>query len=237
MAGPRRPLPLWNRVVGDAIDLTALGIAMRGNDAGHGRLVASIASVLGVTALDVLAAIMTSRKQTAARAPVIESITINRQPQEVYAAWRRYEQLPQFMDYLESVSDLGNGMSHWVAKLPVGGTIEWSAVTTEDVPGSRISWRTVDKARLPHTGTVSFEPTLDGKGTEVRVEMQYDVPGSRVLGGFAAKLASKQQMNGDLKRFKQVLETGEVILSDASIHRGMHPARPSALSAQKGLSV
>ena len=227
LAGPRRSLPLWNRVVGDVIDLATIGLAARAKKCDRGRLFASAAGVAGVMAIDIFAAVKAMRSQQQARVPVIESITINRPVGEVYAAWRDFEQLPQFMDWLESVRDIGGGLSHWVAKLPVGGTVEWTAVLVEDIPNERISWRTIDKAKVPHKGTVWFVPTLDGRGTEIHVEMQYDVPGSRRLGAFAAKLATKGQVEGDLRRFKQVLETGEVVRSDASIHRGPHPARPS----------
>jgi uncharacterized membrane protein len=189
-------------------------------------------SVLGVTVLDVVAAVRASSVKKQGRAPVIEAITINRPRSDVYAAWRDFEQLPRYMDWLESVQARGNGLSHWVAKLPVGGTVEWDAILIEDRPGERISWRTVDGAPAPHSGTVLFKSSPNGIATEVEVEMQYDVPGGRKLAGLFAKLASKPQIEGDLRRFKQVLETGEIVRSDASIHRGPHPARPSM---QKGL--
>lgn len=227
LAGPRRSLPLWNRVVGDAIDLAALGIAAKNDRANRGRILFSTASVLGVTALDIFAAVRNMRAQRSARVPIVQSITVNRPPHEVYAMWRDFERLPQFMDWLESVRDYGGGLSQWTAKLPVGGTISWSAVVVEDRPNERISWRAVDNAKVPTRGSVWFVPTLNGVATEVHVEMQYDVPGGRRLGAFMAKLATKNQVEGDLRRFKQVMETGEVVRSDASIHRGPHPARPS----------
>jgi uncharacterized membrane protein len=235
LAGPRRSLPLWNRVLGDAIDIGALLLAMRNPEASRTRLVASLASVLGVTALDVVAGIKNAKQQSHAREAVIATISINRPPSEVYAAWRDFEQFPRFMHWLESVKDLGNGLSQWTAKLPVGGTISWTAVITEDRPGQRISWRATENAKVPCHGTVSFKPTLNGMGTEIEVEMQYDVPGSRRLGALFAKLATKEQVNADLKRLRQVLETGEVVRSDASIHMGPHPARPSSNNVSKGL--
>ena len=240
LSGPRRSLPLWTRVVGDAIDLSALVLAMRHRKADRARLLGSIASAMGVTALDVVAAVMNSRRASSARKPVIETITVNRPPSEVYAMWRDFERFPRFMNWLESVRDLGNGLTQWTARLPIGGTITWTAVTTEDRPSQRIAWRTVEKAKVPNRGTVVFKPTLNGMGTEIEVQMQYDVPGSKRLGALFAKLASKEQINGDLKRFKQVLETGEVVRSDASIHRGPHAARPpmpSEKSLEKGVQL
>lgn len=226
LAAPRSPLPLWGRVLGDGLDLASLGAGLRDDDNGRARIMGSMASVAGVTILDVIAAIQTSRTRSSTREPVIRTITVNRPPHEVYAMWRDFEQFPRFMEHLEAVHDLGDGVSHWVAKLPTGNTVEWNATLVGDRPAERIAWRTVDGSQVPHRGAVNFKPTLDG-GTEVRVEMQYDVPGSRSLGAFFAKLASGSQIEGDLRRFKQVLETGEVIHSDASIHKGMHPARPT----------
>jgi uncharacterized membrane protein len=242
LAGPRRSLPLWMRVAGDGIDLAALLFAMRSQDANRTRLLASAASVAGVTALDVVTGVLNARKQSSAREAVIETITVYRPPADVYAAWRDFEQFPRFMNWLESVRDLGNGLTEWTAKLPVGGTTTWTAVTTEDRPGQRISWRTIENAKVPSHGTVLFKPTLDGMATEIEVEMQYDVPGSRALGALFAKLATREQVNGDLKRFKQVLETGEVVQSDSSIHVGPHPARPSSSTGsgnghQKGAAL
>jgi len=189
-------------------------------------MLGAMASVAGVTVLDAIAAIDASRTQAAVREPVIKTITVNRPPSEAYAMWRDFEQFPRFMEHLEAVHDLGDGVSRWVAKLPAGGTVEWKVTIVGDRPSERIAWRTLDDSQVRHRGAVNFRPTLDG-GTEVRVEMQYDVPNSRSLGALFAKLASGPQLEGDLRRFKQVLETGEVVYSDASIHRRPHAAQPS----------
>jgi uncharacterized membrane protein len=87
----------------------------------------------------------------------------------------------------------------------------------------------VDDADVPNTGSVHFAAAPGGRGTEIRVELRYDPPGGK-LGTLIAKLFGEepgQQVDGDLRRLKQVLETGDVMRSDASIHRGMHPAQPS----------
>lgn len=227
LSGPRRPLPLWSRVAGDAIDLGTLGAVASDRCNDRVRVLGAMASVAGVAVLDLFASIRASRAQKSARRPVIKTITVHRPPSEVYAFWRDLEQLPRFMEHLESVRDLGGGLSHWVAKTPVGGSVEWDATILEDRPAELISWRSVEGSKVPNRGVVRFSPTLDGMGTEVRVEMQYDVPGGRKLGAAFARLSAGPQIEGDLRRFKQVMETGEVVHSDASIHRGPHPARPS----------
>jgi uncharacterized membrane protein len=221
LARPRSSLPLWSRVVGDAIDLAFLGWALSSKRTNAQRLMGAIVSVAGVTALDVFASRRTQREKV--RRPVTAAMTINKPVSEVYAFWRSLEQLPQFMDYLESVHDLGGGLSHWKAKA-MG--LEWDAVITEDIPGERIAWRSVEGSELPNSGTVRFAPTLDGNGTEIRVEMQFDFPGG-AAGKALAKLIAGPQIKGDLRRLKQVLEVGEVVKSDASIHTAPHPAQPS----------
>lgn len=232
LARPQRPLPLWSRVLGDALDLALLGWAVKAKRTNKERLTAAIVSVLGVTVLDIVAGASVQRAHKKAISPVTRTITINRPPSEVYAVWRDLEQLPRFMEYLESVVERDNMRSHWVAKLPVGGSIEWDAEIIEDRPSELIAWRSVRGSKFPNSGRVTFKPALDGVGCEIRVEMQAFAPGT-ALGAQLAKFFAGPQIEGDLRRLKQIVETGEVVHSDASIHRGMHPAQPS----EKGLEL
>jgi uncharacterized membrane protein len=103
-----------------------------------------------------------------------------------------------------------------------------------DRPDEAIGWRSVEGTRVPNRGVVRFEPAPGDRGTQVRVELKYEPPGG-ALGSAFAKLFGEepsQQIAGDLRRLKQVLETGEVLHSDASVHRGLHPARPSQTNVQ-----
>lgn len=159
---------------------------------------------------------------------VVKTITIGRPPSEVYAFWRNLENLPRFMAHLESVT-VQNGTSTWRAKGPAGTTVEWQAEVVMDRPDEAIGWRSVEGARVPNRGVVRFQPAPGDRGTQLRVELKYEPPGG-ALGATIAKLFGEepaQQIAGDLRRLKQVLETGEVLHSDASIHRGLHPARPA----------
>ncbi|HEX8138938.1 MAG TPA: SRPBCC family protein [Pyrinomonadaceae bacterium] len=141
---------------------------------------------------------------------VEKSITINRSPQELYSFWRRFENLPRFMNHLESVTTTGGGRSHWVAKAPAGTTVEWDAEVYNEKEGELIAWRSLDGADVDNAGSVRFEPT--GAGTTlVRVTLRYDPPGG-ALGAAVARLFGEnpeQQIEEDLGRFKQVMETGE----------------------------
>ena len=204
----------WARVAGDAIDLALLGAATGSPDADPRRIAAATAGVLGVTALDVYAGQRLTATQSA-DAPAIsvtQTITINSSPDELYTFWKNAENLPLFMEHLESVSEVNERVSHWVAKAPAGASVEWDAEIVEDQPGRRIGWRTLPDSQVTHEGRVSFEPATGGRGTIVRVEMLYVPPAGKV-GVWIARMFGEEpalQVADDLRRLKQLLETGEV---------------------------
>jgi uncharacterized membrane protein len=141
---------------------------------------------------------------------VEKSVTINKSPEELYNFWRNFENLPRFMNHLESVKQTGEGRSHWVAKAPAGRTVEWDAEIYNEKENQLIAWRSLEGADVDNAGSVRFEPATDGRGTVVKVTLKYDPPGG-VLGSFVAKLFGEepsQQIEEDLHRFKQVMETG-----------------------------
>ncbi len=222
---PRRPRSLWARIAGDAVDLALLGLAAGTRRTSTPRLIGAVAAVAGVTALDVVAARRTQQAYDAANRPVISSVTINKPREQVYAFYRRLSQLPLFMDYLESVRELDQRRSHWVAKLPLG-TVQWDAEITEDRPGELLAWRSVEGSKLKVSGRVTFTRTPGRDMTEVRVELRLGFLGTRPSTALATMFA-RPQIKGDLRRLKQVLETGEVLYSDASLHRRPYPAQPA----------
>ena len=236
----RRPAAwMWARFAGDLLDLASLGAAMgthrRGRD--RARIAGAIGAVLGVTALDYLTARHLGRHQVRRLRPdiarsveVTKTMTIGLPVEEVYRSWRDFQNLPRFMAHLESVVVEGDRRSRWTAKGPAGKTFSWDAEITEDRPNELISWRSLQGADVPNTGTVRFLAAPGGRGTELRVDLKYDAPAG-FFGASIAKLFGKEpseQIEGDLRRFKQVMETGEVMNSDASIHRGKHPGQPPA---------
>ena len=146
------------------------------------------------------------------------AITINKSPDEVYAQWRDFERLPTFMYHLKSVETIDGTRSHWVARAPAGTSVEWDAEITEDVPGDRIAWRSIEGASVDNSGSVGFRRAPGGRGTEVYVEVRYSPPGG-ALGSMVAKVFGEepnQQLSDDLRRFKQIVETGEIARSDGS---------------------
>ncbi len=231
----RRPAGfLWSRVAGDAMDLSLLGAALNSEDnESRNRTIAATAAVAGVTVLDVICSQqLTLSPETGYRGiRVHKAITINRPVDQVYGFWRDFQNLPRFMRHLESVQIMGDGKrSHWRAKAPAGQSVEWDAEIVEDNPNSRISWRSIEGSNVDNSGSVEFETAPGNRGTIVRVELQYDPPGG-ALGAIVAKMFGEepgQQLDDDLRAFKQIMETGEVVKSDASIHRGMHSAQPPA---------
>lgn len=220
----RRPKEaLWARVAGDALDLACLGAAYASPDNDKARLTFATANVLTVTALDVLCAQQLSadpegEKTQRGNIPVNKSIIINASAEEVYQYWRDFENLPRFMRYLESVTTTGEGRTHWVAKAP-GGSVEWDAEVTEDRPNELIAWRSLEGSEVETSGSVRFEPAVGGRGTVVHVQLDYNPPGG-ALGALFAKLFGEDpdgQMQTDLRRFKQVIELGEVVVSDGTL--------------------
>jgi uncharacterized membrane protein len=221
---------VWSRVGGDAIDLACLGAAFMSPRAQQDRVAVATAAVLGVTLLDVLCA----RKLSHRAFNVQQSVMINRSPAELYQFWHEFQNLPRFMYHLKSVQTTGQGHSHWVAKAPASTTVEWDAVVTADHPNSLIAWRSLEGADVEHTGSVRFEPARSGRGTVVTVEITYRPPGGAIGRGLATLFgeAPEQQLRDDLRRFKQVMETGEVLRSEGSL-QGMgvvtqRPAQPPA---------
>jgi uncharacterized membrane protein len=140
------------------------------------------------------------------------SVTIDRPKQELYAFWRRFENLPRFMHNIRSVEVSDSGGSHWVIEAPAGKTVEWDSEITADEPGQLISWRSLEGASVRNSGQVEFRDSPDGRGTVVTVTLTYDPPGGS-LGQLIAKLFQKEpkiQARQDLRRFKQLMETGEI---------------------------
>jgi uncharacterized membrane protein len=140
---------------------------------------------------------------------VEHSITVNRPQAEVYRFWRRLENLPRFMEHLESVTVIDEDRSHWVAKAPAGTKVEWDASIHNEIENEVIAWRSLAGSDIDNAGSVHFTPAENG--TEVRVVLSYDAPAGRV-GAAVAKLLGEEpskQVEEDLRRFKQVMESSK----------------------------
>lgn len=176
-------------------------------------LIGSGVTFIGIRGNSPIYEVLGANTATAGQPILVEqTITIGHSPDAIYQFWRNFENLPQFMQHLESVSVQDQQRSHWVANGPAGSMLEWDAEITQDQPNQSIAWQSLPGAQVSNTGQVNFRPAAGGRGTEVRVTMQYDPPAG-VLGASVAKLFGSeptQQVSADLRRLKQVLEAGEI---------------------------
>ena len=140
------------------------------------------------------------------------TVTINRPRDEIYAFWRDFANLPRVMENVERIEIVDERRSHWFVKAPAGKTVDWEAVVTEDEPGRLIAWQSVEGADVASSGRIEFLDAAPGRGTMVRLALTYDPPGG-MIGRGIAKLLQREptlQARRDLRRFKQLMETGEV---------------------------
>lgn len=147
---------------------------------------------------------------------VKNAVTITKPREEVYAFWRKLENLPRFMRHLEEVRETDATHSEWRAVAPAGRQVCWTAEITEEKPNELLAWKSLDGADVPNEGRVTFEDEPGGRGTIVRVELSYSPPAG-ALGAFFAKLFGEEpkgQIADDLRRFRSILETGEVPTTD-----------------------
>jgi uncharacterized membrane protein len=228
---------VWARVAGDTMDLALLTSALRSKKRSKepAKTLVATGAVLGAFAADVYDGVRLARgkaappQQDAAAQPaqqhdedkplhVRRAITVRRDRDELYAIWRDFDRFGEFMAHVEEVRSIGAGRSHWKARGPLGMTAEWEAEITEDVPGERISWRALPGSKVHNEGTVRFVAAPAGQGTEIHLELHYEIPGG-AIGATIAKLFGEEPAIGvkdDLRRFKQIVETGEIVRSDGS---------------------
>jgi uncharacterized membrane protein len=231
-----RPVPwLWSRVAGDVMDLGLLTLAMTDGHNQRPRVAASMAAVAGVAIVDFRSARAAGESSddldSEGTLHLAKAVTIRRPPNEVYEFWRNFRNLPTFMTHLESVAVIDERHSHWTARGPAGRLVEWDAEIVEERPNEFIAWRSLPGSNVAHSGSVRFSPAPGGRGTELRVQIDYALPGGR-LGATVARLFGEephQQVQADLRKLKQVMEAGEVIRSAATpvgSHLLQRPAQP-----------
>ena len=145
-----------------------------------------------------------------------ESITIGKPASELYAFWRDFRNLPLFCKYLRDVTVVDEKTSHWTAWGPADKPLSWDATLIQDTPDELISWRTFDSSDFVNAGSVRFEKAPGDRGTEVHMSFAYNPPGGPI-GSLVAKLTAKDPaflMREQLRRFKQLMETGEIATTE-----------------------
>lgn len=140
------------------------------------------------------------------------SITINKAPEDLYSFWRNFKNLPLFMKHLEAVTSLDNRRTHWIARGAGGIKVEWDAEIFNEIENELIAWRSLDDADVVNAGSVRFQQAPGGRGTYVRVTINYNPPAGKAGATLASLLGSEpsQLIKEDLRRLKQILETGEI---------------------------
>jgi uncharacterized membrane protein len=187
------------------------------------RHVVLVATIVGVGALWVWS--QRPRRRSLKRRPdmptlaagrgrhVERTMTVRRSPNEVYQAWRDLEGWPRLLpDHLVAVTAVEPGRSRWLMTGPGGMTVTWEAELTADEPGRLVAWRSTPRSDVDIAGSVSFSPAPGGRGTEIKVIVTYAPPGGK-LGAAAASLLGQggdRLVREALRRFKQLMETGEV---------------------------
>jgi uncharacterized membrane protein len=140
-------------------------------------------------------------------------VTVKLSRDEAYAFWRNPANLPRIIQFVESVEMLTDRTAHWRVSGPAGTTIEWDAEIINEIPGELLAWKSVGDAEISNAGSLHFRPAPNGRGTEVRIVLEYEPPGGH-LGAWIAKLLKENpdaQLRDALRRFKQIAETGEVL--------------------------
>ena len=143
---------------------------------------------------------------------VRQSFTLNVPADVAFAFWRRFSEFPRFMKHVESVTELDEKRSHWVVRGPGDRTVEWDAEIVEEVPGRSIHWRTIGEPDVRHGGQVEFHPASGNRGTVAVIHLAYEAPAGRPARRSPKSSAKtrKRKMREDLRRFKRLLETGEI---------------------------
>jgi len=147
---------------------------------------------------------------------VEKTLTINKPAEELYRFWHNFENLPHFMKHLKSVKVHDAKRSHWITSGPLDVNVEWDAEIIEDRQNELIAWKSSKNADIENSGSIRFHETPDHRGTEVKVVTEYKPIGG-AIGDAIAKLFGeepKQQLGDDLRRFKMLMETGEIATTE-----------------------
>jgi uncharacterized membrane protein len=232
-----KPTPwLWSRVGGDAMDIALLRSAMSSPQADQNRVATATAAVIGIAAIDALVSTrqatspdeggQASSDQGAVR--VASAVTVQAPVEDVFSYWDGFQGLPRFMSDAASVEITGDRQSRWTVPAPVGTSVEWDVQITDSTPNERIVWQTAEGSRIAASGDIHFRTAAGGRGSQVIFAAEFTPPGGDLGKKIAQPLAEVfgTKITNDLRRFKQLVELGEIVHSDDSIVPGPNPAQP-----------
>jgi len=140
-----------------------------------------------------------------------KAITIDTSAEPLYNFWRTLTNLAQLAENVVSVDILDDRLSHWVLRAPGGVVLEWDAEITVDRKNEMIGWRSLEGADIDNAGYVRFERATGGRGTVVRVALQYNPPAGKIGAAIAALMGEKpeSQIDAALRKFRQLIEAGK----------------------------
>lgn len=194
----------------------------QGHSSGRGNIIAGIAGAVGVLSVGLLYRVMARNEAGTMRLPfrgprarsvhLQGSVNIDRSPESLYRFWRRFEDLPKVMTFLDRVEEKDPGVTHWVVQTPLGATVEWDSEVVEDLPNHKISWRSLEGSDIRSWGDIEFHSRYQGRSSDVVLNLHFEPPGKgvgaaveRFLGGL-----ERAVLNQNLRNFKAYMETGEV---------------------------
>jgi len=205
---------LWSRVVGDVMDLAAISPALQPRNRHRARALGTAGVVAAIAAADLAAAIAHSNRggRAVAVGPFSEGLIVNKTPQECYEFWRDPNNLPRFSAAVDSVAQIDDRHVRWLLRGPLSQKVAVTIKTTTDEPARRIAWHSVGRSDLPHAGVVRFDPARGNRGTLVSALLWYPRSGGTAGWRIASLVGAdpRSRLREDLRRFKQLLETGEV---------------------------
>ena len=230
------------------MDVALLTSAMSSPRSDRNRIASATAMVLGIAAVDALCG---TRLTTASDGPrqateqsnevrATAAVTVQAPIEEVFAVWDGFQELPRFMSDAASVQITGECQSRWTLPAPASMTLEWDVEIAGSSPNQLITWRTAEGSRLNASGEVRFRAAPGNRGTQVVFDARFSPPGGELGKKLAQPLAEAfgVKLGNDLRRFKQLVELGEIVHSDDSIIPGPNPAQPpSQLPAGVAQSV
>lgn len=135
---------------------------------------------------------------------------VNKPKDEVYAFWRKLENLPLFMKHLAAVTEIDARHSHWEATVPGNiAKIKWNAEIVKEEEGQMIGWQSIPNSMINNAGKVVFSEALGGKGTELEVVISYHPPAGELGAGLAKVLnpVFERIIRQDIMNFKDYIET------------------------------
>jgi uncharacterized membrane protein len=156
-----------------------------------------------------------------------KAVTIAVPPEKLYGYWRSLDHLPRLFNNVLSAEPIDHSRSHWILRVPGGVSLEWDAEITVDRKNEMIGWRSLDGADIDNAGYVRFERATGGRGTVVRVALQYNPPAGRIGAALSTLLGEKpsSQIEEALRKFKQLMEAGEIPIA-ADERKPFHSLEP-----------